>query len=334
MFTKIKDEILFQKTCLNKNLISTIILYTLLSTGFIILVVYLLTFGKSKSLLGLNWIKKVDYELVITRSFMLNLMQIVLLFMNRIFSTRKNLKKDFISDSIAVITYLYLVNFVSLVVQYFNIDTLLKNTLIILNIIGFFIILYYIYLVLNTFELLHTKLENEKILTKHLYKLSFTDKLTGLPNRCYLLSLFEDYLSKYDKESFMLGILFLDLDGFKAVNDEFGHDVGDEVLKEISSRLVHCVRNIDTVARIGGDEFIILIPHIIDDVILEIIASRVIEVLNEKICIDNHEFTLGVSIGISIYSRDGFEINDLIKKADIAMYKVKKQGKNGYAFFQ
>lgn len=335
MFVKIRDEVLFKKICISKNrsLIMTLVFNILLSIGFIGILLHLLAIGKSNHFLGLNWIEKVNYELIITKASIVNILQLTLLFMKRIFQTRKNLKKEFMANSIVTVTYLYLMTLASLIVKFFNIGILINNIMILLNVIGFFIMLYYVYIILRTFELLHMRLENEETLTKHLYKLSYTDKLTGLPNRCYLLSLFEDYLNKYDKTNFMLGILFLDLDGFKPINDSFGHDIGDRVLKEIGNRLVKSVRNIDTVARIGGDEFVILIPHIVDKVILETIASRIIEITNEKIYVSNIEVTIGVSIGISIYSKDGFEMNDLIKKADIAMYRVKKAGKNGYGFY-
>lgn len=335
MCINIKEKALFKKICIteNKSLIITLVLNTLLSIGFICLMIYLLVIGRANHFLGLNWAEKINYELIIIRASIANILQLTLLFIRRIFQTRKNLKKDFMANSIAIVTYLYVVTLVSLIIKFFEIAVLINKIIIFLNVIGFFIMLYYVYIILRTFELLHARLEDEETLSKHLYKLSYTDKLTGLVNRCYLLSLFDDYLKKYNSSNFMLGILFLDLDGFKPVNDNFGHDVGDEVLKEVSRRLTKSVRNIDTVARIGGDEFVILIPYIVDDIILKIIASRVIEVINEKIYIKNHEFTIGVSIGISIYSKDGFEMDELIKKADIAMYRVKKAGKNGYGFY-
>lgn len=335
MYIKIKDKVLFKKVCIaeNKNLIITLVFNILLSLAFIGLLLHLLLVGKTNHFLGLNWAEKINYELIIIRASIANILQLTLLFMKRIFQTRKNLKKHFMANSIVIVTYLYLITLASLIIKFFNINVLINKIIILLNVIGFFIMLYYVYIILRTFELLHARLENEETLTKHLYKLSYTDKLTGLVNRCYLLPLFEDYLKRYDSNNFILGVLFLDLDGFKPVNDNFGHDVGDEVLKEISNRLIKSVRNIDTVARIGGDEFVILIPHIVDDIILKIIASRIIEVINERIYINNHEFTIGVSIGISIYSKDGFEIDELIKKADIAMYRVKKAGKNGYEFY-
>lgn len=335
MLTKIKNKVLFKKICIpeDRELIITLAFNILLSVGFIGLLLYLLAIGRRTRFLGLNWIEKIDYELIITKASIANILQLALLFMKRIFQTHKNLKKDFMANSIITITYLYLITLASLIIKFFNINILISNLIITLTIIGFFIMLYYVYIILRTFELLHASLENEKTLTKHLYKLSYTDKLTGLPNRCYLLSLFEDYLDKYDKNKFMLGVLFLDLDGFKPINDNFGHDVGDKVLKEISKRLVKSVRNIDTVSRIGGDEFVILIPHIVNEDILETIASRIIEVTNEKMDINNYEIKITVSIGISIYSKNGFEMNDLIKKADIAMYRIKKKGKNGYSFY-
>ncbi|WP_052085639.1 GGDEF domain-containing protein [Clostridium sp. HMP27] len=335
MCINIKEKALFKKICIteNKSLIITLVLNTLLSIGFICLMIYLLVIGRANHFLGLNWAERINYELIIIRASIANILQLTLLFIRRIFQTRKNLKKDFMANSIAIVTYLYVVTLVSLIIKFFEIAVLINKIIIFLNVIGFFIMLYYVYIILRTFELLHARLEDEETLSKHLYKLSYTDKLTGLVNRCYLLSLFDDYLKKYDSSNFMLGILFLDLDGFKPVNDNFGHDVGDEVLKEVSRRLTKSVRNIDTVARIGGDEFVILIPYIVDDIILKIIASRVIEVINEKIYINNHEFTIGVSIGISIYSKDGFVMDELIKKADLAMYRVKKAGKNGYEFY-
>ncbi len=163
---------------------------------------------------------------------------------------------------------------------------------------------------------------------------AYHDLLTKLPNRALLRDRLGLAISQAKREREMLAVMFLDLDRFKNVNDTLGHMIGDELLQQVSNRLRSCVREGDTLARFGGDEFALLLPkinHSREDV--ETIASKIINVLKQPFMVDGHELYVSTSIGISLYPQDGINMDTLIKNADIAMYHVKGQGKNGYQFY-
>ena len=174
-----------------------------------------------------------------------------------------------------------------------------------------------------------------KSVERELEQLAYYDSLTNLPNR----SLFQDRL-RHDLESANrrgenLGLLFIDLDGFKYINDTFGHEAGDQLLGEVSNRLQTCFRKSDTLARIGGDEFTVILPDVKSRSDLEKIAQNVIEALKKPINVAGHETIIGASIGISTYPEDGIDATTLLKCADAAMYWAKKeQSVNKYAFFE
>ena len=166
-----------------------------------------------------------------------------------------------------------------------------------------------------------------------LENLAHFDALTGLANRVR----FHDRLA-YDlvtarRHSKLLAVLFLDLDRFKWVNDNWGHEVGDLLLKDVAQRLLVCVREMDTVARIGGDEFSIILPSINKQEEAAEISKRIVHALGSPFAIQGHDCHIGVSIGIGLFPQDGEEIQDLLKKADSAMYRAKEEGRNGYRFF-
>jgi len=130
----------------------------------------------------------------------------------------------------------------------------------------------------------------------------------------------------------LVAIMFIDLDGFKRVNDNHGHDAGDNVLKKIANRLISCVRESDTVARIGGDEFVIVLTEIHTADNAAVIADKVIQAISQPITFKGLQLKVGASIGIALYPTNGNDPEHLLKKADIAMYVIKNSGKNGYSF--
>lgn len=162
---------------------------------------------------------------------------------------------------------------------------------------------------------------------------AYFDILTEIPNRTLLIDRSEIALNQAKRTKEMLAIIFIDLDGFKQLNDKFGHSSGDEMLKTFSKRLQSCARKSDTVARWGGDEFVILMPRIetIQDVIK--LADRIIAVNKNPITIKTNLFYQKTSIGISLFPDDGDNFNNLINNADKAMYKSKKSGKNKFTFY-
>ena len=159
------------------------------------------------------------------------------------------------------------------------------------------------------------------------------DPLTHLPNRLLLMDILAIELAKARRGKKRFAVLFLDLDRFKYINDTLGHDTGDQLLKEVAERLRRSVRASDTVSRMGGDEFNILlteIPHA-DDIIT--IAQKVVDSFLMPFVIGKHEFDMSTSLGISIYPEDGETMEELFKNADTAMYHAKEQGGNSYQFF-
>jgi diguanylate cyclase (GGDEF)-like protein/PAS domain S-box-containing protein len=162
---------------------------------------------------------------------------------------------------------------------------------------------------------------------------AYHDLLTGLPNR----SLFKDRLGQAmvhaKRHGQTMATLFLDMDHFKVVNDTLGHLVGDGLLQALAQRLRGCLREGDTLSRIGGDEFMLLLPHIRSRDNAAYIAQKIIASLKRPFNIEGHELFAGMSIGIAIYPDDGDNIETLIKHADIAMYHAKDHGRNDYKFF-
>jgi diguanylate cyclase (GGDEF)-like protein len=165
-------------------------------------------------------------------------------------------------------------------------------------------------------------------------QLAYFDFLTGLPNRRLLLDRLHQAVSQARRHGYSMAIMFLDLDHFKQINDTLGHDVGDELLKQVAARLVGCIRSGDTVSRSGGDEFILVMPEIALPFDAAVVAQKIIDALNEPILIGTHHLHIGVSIGIAIYPVDGSDdMLELMKKADTAMYAAKESGRNNYRFY-
>ena len=163
--------------------------------------------------------------------------------------------------------------------------------------------------------------------------LSSHDSLTNLPNRRYFLSRLTHAINIAKRSNTKLAILFLDLDEFKEINDTLGHIIGDELLLRVSERLKNSFRDSDTVARIGGDEFNILIENYKNVIDLELILNKLlVDFEMPFICFEN-EINISSSIGIALYPDDGMDSMSLIKHADLAMYKSKSDGKNNYNFF-
>ncbi|TFH88763.1 EAL domain-containing protein [Billgrantia azerbaijanica] len=163
--------------------------------------------------------------------------------------------------------------------------------------------------------------------------LAFHDNLTGLPNRALfsqLLTRSMHQAKRYDKK---LALLFLDLDRFKLINDSLGHDVGDELLQEMSRRLRSSIRESDIVARLGGDEFVILLPEITDRSEVTPVTDKILSAVASPVTLLGQEFRLSVSIGAALYPDDGEDEQTLMKSADTAMYHAKEAGKNNAQFY-
>jgi diguanylate cyclase (GGDEF)-like protein/PAS domain S-box-containing protein len=160
------------------------------------------------------------------------------------------------------------------------------------------------------------------------------DFLTGLPNRMLLNDRVGQAIVFAPRHMKKVAVLFLDLDGFKHINDSLGHPIGDKLLQSIAKRLVDCVRGTDTVSRQGGDEFVVLLSEVGHSEDAAITARRLLQAVAEAHSIDQHDLHVTTSIGVSVYPDDGLDADTLIKNADTAMYQAKENGRQSYQFFK
>ncbi len=164
--------------------------------------------------------------------------------------------------------------------------------------------------------------------------LAYHDPLTDLPNRTLLMDRLGHALTVAKRQGGLLGLLFIDLDGFKAVNDQLGHHVGDELLQDMAERLRASVRSSDTVARLGGDEFVVLMEHIDTAQECAILAAKITSCLTWEACKETGTIRVGASIGIAVYPENGTEAKTLLQHADAALYEAKAAGKGVFRFHQ
>ena len=167
---------------------------------------------------------------------------------------------------------------------------------------------------------------------EELTQLALHDTLTGLPNRILLADRIGQAMSKVAEQGGCFSLMFIDLDGFKPVNDAFGHHLGDRLLREVALRLREQLRSQDTLARIGGDEFVLLVRLLEPDDAPQV-AARQVGLLSRAFRVDEHELLISASVGIALYPGNGLTAEELLMNADAAMYHAKGAGKNGYSFF-
>lgn len=159
------------------------------------------------------------------------------------------------------------------------------------------------------------------------------DPLTGLANRDFFQERARAAIQRAERDGRDLGLLFVDLDRFKRINDSLGHELGDAVLKRVARRLRHSLREVDLVARHSGDEFTVLLHGNGEQAHVERVARKILEILNQQLSLGTQELFLSASIGISRYPMDGSDVETLTKNADIAMYRAKEEGRNRFKFF-
>lgn len=173
-----------------------------------------------------------------------------------------------------------------------------------------------------------------RLAQREIEQLAYYDTLTELPNRRLFIDRLNQTVSRAERNHERLALLFLDLDDFKAINDRFGHDGGDILLCEVATRLQQMVRKSDTVARLSGDEFVILLPAIHNENDGVILAKKLLNHLATPLSIQQQQINIRSSIGIASYPADASGAKQLLKCADIAMYQAKRQGKNNYCRYQ
>ncbi len=175
---------------------------------------------------------------------------------------------------------------------------------------------------------------DRKMAEQRVHRMAHQDALTGLPNRNLLLSRVERTISRAKRFGRKFGVGMVNLDKLKPINDSHGPEMGDAVLKVVATRLLSSVRSVDTVARVGGDEFIIIIEEANGRSDLKRVAERILATVTQPIKIDDTNCTIGISLGFSVYPDDGETTDELTRNADTAMYEVKNKGRNGYRFFK
>jgi diguanylate cyclase (GGDEF)-like protein/PAS domain S-box-containing protein len=168
---------------------------------------------------------------------------------------------------------------------------------------------------------------------QHLDHLAHHDQLTGLPNRLYLAAHLPEAIADARRTGATLAVLFLDLDRFKHINDSRGHEVGDKLLKTVAQRIRTTVRTEDVVVRMGGDEFIVVLKNVKSPQLVHETATRINEALGAPVIVDGRALVTTVSIGVSLYPRDGADIGELLRHSDTAMYQAKDRGRNNFQLF-
>jgi len=169
---------------------------------------------------------------------------------------------------------------------------------------------------------------------ERLYRQAYFDTLTDLPNRQLLNDRLDQHIVHAHRENQIIGVLYIDLDRFKNINDTLGHDVGDKLLQKTAERLTRCVRETDTVARLSGDEFVVILSNVTEPKDARIIAEHIITRISEPYNINLHEVFITPSIGITLYPTDGTNTEELLKHTDAAMYRAKQSGRGKYMFYE
>ncbi|MBF0217980.1 MAG: EAL domain-containing protein [Gammaproteobacteria bacterium] len=176
-------------------------------------------------------------------------------------------------------------------------------------------------------------ISEHKIAQQKIEELAYYDSLTALANRTLLIDRAHRAISLASRENQMVGVLYLDLDRFKDINDSLGHKVGDDLLMQVAKRLLACVRDTDTVSRLGGDEFVVLLSQVNSIENVSEVSLKILKTLSDPFVINNNSLTVTCSIGACVYPNDSADFDILLQRADTAMYQAKELGKNNCQFF-
>ncbi len=187
---------------------------------------------------------------------------------------------------------------------------------------------------LTHYVALFSDISKRKAAEEHMHKLAHYDHLTGLPNRTLLTDRLQQAITAAKRGKTHMALMFIDLDKFKPINDKHGHHIGDILLKEVARRLLDCLRESDSAARIGGDEFVVLLPIIeaVSDAVA--VAEKIRHALNQPFMIDGHQLNISSCIGVAVYPEHGDNENLLLKNSDTAMYSAKEAGRNNVMLYE
>jgi diguanylate cyclase (GGDEF)-like protein len=185
----------------------------------------------------------------------------------------------------------------------------------------------------NTIEALHAEIAERKQADERIRYMAHYDALTGLPNRALLQDRINQAIARAHRTNTRVGVLFIDLDDFKNINDSLGHHIGDRLLQLVAGRLQMSVREEDSVARLGGDEFVLSLPLLDDSGDAAQVARKVLDAFTQPFAVEDHLLDVSASIGISVYPDDGADMETLMRTADTAMYHAKEMGRGNFQFF-
>jgi diguanylate cyclase (GGDEF)-like protein/PAS domain S-box-containing protein len=186
---------------------------------------------------------------------------------------------------------------------------------------------------INGIRSIITDITERKIMQDAIEKLAYNDPLTNLPNRILFNDRLKFAMANAARHNKKFAFIVIDLDKFKEINDKYGHKTGDELLVFVGSRMESMLRKSDTVARFGGDEFILLLTEINDKEDAAIVAEKILGTFREQFILGGYKLSIGISMGISFYPDDGIDSDTLFRKADTALYQVKERGRNNYQYF-
>jgi diguanylate cyclase (GGDEF)-like protein len=179
----------------------------------------------------------------------------------------------------------------------------------------------------------HEDITERMLSEEQILVMAYHDTLTGLPNRLLLQDRLQQALAHGGRSGRMVGVMYLDIDHFKRINDTLGHHLGDQVLKGFAGRLEGCVRRSDTVARMGGDEFVIVIADVAEPEGVAEVARKIIERMTAPLRLAEQEVPVSTSIGVALYPGDGVDGETLLRHADLALYEAKQQGRTRFCFY-
>ena len=182
-------------------------------------------------------------------------------------------------------------------------------------------------------QVLMDEISARKLIEEKLQHQAHHDDLTGLPNRILLIDRLEHALQRAQRHKSQVSVMFIDLNGFKQINDTYGHAAGDLILKTVADRLLLALREEDTISRFGGDEFILLIEQEVGYANTIFLTKKIVNLLSEPINFEKHTLSIGCSIGISVYPNDGNEVDQLLERADVAMYRAKREDEQCCSFY-